>query len=184
MTFEYASLALQHQQTMQRMTELERYIKQLTDHKNPSMKTNLIFIFETWEGKETFDTGNVITNIGENASLQAMFYGWSNNITKLAVGNATGTLQTKTTLDAVYDDPTDGNFTDPTISSAWMNSGDIARNMTYQWTFEETVRLDSIACYLHNTTYAYALANFPEGARTFDNGENLTGRWVMTFNCN
>ena len=49
---------------------------------------------------------------------------------------------------------------------------------------QETVNLNAAASYMGKTTYAYALANFPGGAQTFNHGENLTVRFVFTYNAN
>lgn len=153
-------------------------------HKNPTVKANVFFVYERMGADAEVAEGNVITNIGENVTLEAIVYGWSGNLTKLAVGNVTGTLQTKTVLDTVYNDPTDPEYPEGTLSDLWMNSGDISINVTYQWTFEETVNLDAAASYLGNTTYAFAMANFGGGAQTFNNNENLTVRWSYTFDAN
>lgn len=156
----------------------------MREHQNPSLRTNIFMEFEFLDGKSYVEIGNVITNIGENLTAFAFAYGASVNITKLCVGNASGTLQTKTVLDAVYNDPTDGEYPTGTLSAIWINAGDTAFNVTFQWTFEETITLDACACYLYNTTYAYSMANFPEGQETFTNHENLTVTYVHTYNCN
>lgn len=144
---------------------------------------NVEYVFETWDGTFVFAKHNVITNIGENFTRDAFSQGNEENATKLAVGNVTGTLQTKTTLDAVYADPTDGSYVEGTIVE-WLSSGDSAYNCTHKWTFEETVDLDGAALYIGNTTFCLAIANFPGGSQSFSSGENLTVRWTPVYDAN
>lgn len=152
-------------------------------HKNPTLRANVFLIYEKFGANAKLEQGNVITNKGEILTRDAFALGWDQNVTKLAVGNASGTLQTKTVLDDVYNDPTDGQYPTGTVAR-WSNGGDAAYNCTFKWTFEETVTLDAAAIYTWNTTWAYAIANFPSGSQTFNNGENLTVRWVITFDAN
>jgi len=147
-----------------------------------TLRENMFVVYELMHGLEEFELGNVITDIGENITCFSIFSNVS-SILDLAVGNATGTLQTKTALDAVYNDPTDGEYVTATLSDYWFNGGDLARNMTFKWTFEETVNLDAAASYNSNLD-AYNMANFVGGAQTFNNNENLTVRMVFTFDAN
>lgn len=159
-------------------------LKSIILHQTARLHVNVFFQFERFSGDSELEIHNVITNIGENITMAAFAYGYDGNVTKLAVGNATGTLTTKTVLDAVYNDPTDGQYPVDNTPEIWFNNGDISYNVTWTWTFEETVRLDASGLYLHNTTYAYAIANFPEGALTWNPNENLTVLWALTYNCN
>jgi len=146
-------------------------------------QVNVSYVFETWDGVFIYDIHNVITDTAEKHTRNAFSRGQEENATKLAVGNVTGTLQTKSTLDDVYDDPTDGQYVEGAIVE-WESGGDSAYNCTWKWTFEETVNLDGAALYIGNTTFVYALANFPGGAQTFTSGENLTVRWTPVYNAN
>lgn len=150
---------------------------------NTKTNVNVEYVFETWDGIFVFAEHNVITDNGEKHTRNAFSRGNEENATKLAVGNVTGTLQTKTTLDDVYADPTDGSYVEGTIVE-WLSSGDSAYNCTWKWTFEETVNLDAAALYIGNTTFVYAIANFPGGAQTFNSGENLTVRWTPMYDAN
>lgn len=153
-------------------------------HDRPSRPhANVEYVFETWDGIFVYSEHNVITDIAENFTRDAFSRGSVENATKLAVGNVTDAAQTNTTLAAVYDDPTDGNFTEGTIVE-WLSGGDAAYNCTFQWTFEETVNLNAAALYIGNTTFCYAIANFPGGAQTFNSGENLTVRWTPVYDAN
>ena len=150
---------------------------------NPTGEANVEYVFECFDGTRIIHKHNVITDISENHTRNAFAYGNEQNASCLTVGNASGTLQTKTVLDAVYDDPTDGQYIYPT-PTIWLNSGDAAYNVTFKWTFEETVNLNSSALYLGNTTYAYAIAQFPAGSQGFSSGENLTVTWTVTYDAN
>ena len=148
-----------------------------------TVRDNLFFIIEKYDGVCVLETSNIITDKGEEHTMQAFSRGHGVNVTKIALGNVTGTLQTKTALDAVYDDPTDGQYCEGTIVE-WQNAGDWAYNCTFKWTFEESVTLNASAFYIGNTTYCYAIAQFPGGPDSFINGENLTVRWIPTYNAN
>ena len=153
------------------------------NRKNTETDVNVQYVFETWDGTFIYTDHNVITNNGEKHTRNAFSRGNEENASKLAVGNVTGNLQIHTTLDDVYNDPTDGSYVEGTIVE-WESSGDSAYNCTHKWTFEETVRLDAAALYIGNTTFVYALANFPGGAQTFSSGENLTVRWTPVYDAN
>lgn len=154
-----------------------------TNSRGSKVQANVYYVFETWDGTAVYEIHNVITNIGENHTRNAFSRGEELNVTRLAVGNVSGTLQTKTALDAVYNDPTDGQYIEATIVE-WLYGGDAAFNTTYKWTFEETVNLNGAASYIGNNTFAYAIANFAGGAQTFNSGENLTVRWVYKYDAN
>ena len=150
-------------------------------YQRPSMKANVFLVFETFSGKAQVQTSNVITDIGENYTRNA-FSGNSSGLYAvqwISIGNASGTLQTKTQLDSEYS----RQF--GTVAN-WTNSGDYAFNCTYKWTFTETINLNCAGGHWNSTgnNNLYAVANFPDGAVTFNNNENLTVRWVYTYNCN
>jgi len=142
---------------------------------------NVFLVFETFEGGARLETSNVITNIGENrtgvyhSQNQSSIYA----VQWISIGNASGTLQTKTQLDSEYDRQ-QGSIVE------WMNDNDFAFNCTYKWTFTETINLNCVGGHWNSTgnNNLYAIANFPDGAVTFNNNENLTGRWIYTYNCN
>ena len=147
------------------------------------IKDNVLWVSERFTGVDYCSGHNVISNIAENFTRDAFSRGDGMNVTKLAIGNATGTLQTKTALDAVYADPTDGTYIEGTIVE-WLSGGDAAFNVTFQWTFEETVNINSTATYIGNTTFVYGLAQIPTGPETYSSGENLTVRWTYIYNAN
>jgi len=152
-------------------------------HQESRPRVNLYLIFERADGTSYLDVGNIIVDKGELLTRNSFSRIVSINATKLAVGNITGLDQTDTVLTDVYADPTDGSYVEGTIVE-WANAGDYAYNCTWKWTFEETVTLDAAAAYFGNTTFAYSMANFPTGQETFNNNENLTVRYVHTYNAN
>ena len=146
-------------------------------HKTPQIQENVYFFFETAHGEWQVTGGNVITNIGEN-------YTGSGNTTLvkyIAIGNVTGTLQTKTKLDSEYSRQT-GTVVE------WMNSGDYAQNCTYKWTFTEAQIIDGASIHWDPTgdsdNNMYAVANLSGGAQTFNVDDNCTIRWVRTYDAN
>jgi len=146
-----------------------------------TMKANVFLVYELFEGNVKLETPNVITNIGENrtgiyhSQNQTSIYA----VQWISIGNASGTLQTKTELDSEYDRK-QGSIVE------WLNDNDFAFNCTYKWTFTETVNLNCAGGHWNSTgnNNLYAVANFPDGAVTFNINENLTAKWVYTYNCN
>lgn len=167
---------------------VNQYAWLMSLHQNPTLRANVFFCMEKYGMDARMVQGNLINNKGEFLCREVLSEGTAMNITVLAVGNITGLDKTDNTLTDVYTDPTDGDYIDSMDSgfsyAEWTNGEDPAFNCTYKWTFEETVNLDAAAGYFWNTTYAFAIANFPGGAQTFNNGENLTVRFAYTFNAN
>lgn len=157
-------------------------------HRNPTLRTNVFFHMEKHGMDARMVQGNIIVNKGEFLCRE-WSEGISINIEMLAVGNITGLDKADTVLTDVYNDPGDtpqypNSSTTGFVVADWTNGEDPAKNCTYKWTFEETVNLNAAAGYFSNTTYAFAIANFPGGAQTFNNGENLTVRFAYTFDAN
>lgn len=171
----------QHDLLVAKYNTLVDQYNNLISHRDPSLKANVFFIYETFGADAYLAEGNVITNIGENETRDRFsgngthqFVGW------LAVGNTTGTLQTKTQQDTQYGDRYIGTIIN------WTNSGDEAFNNTRKWQFTETVTLDSASIHWNATgdNTMYGIANFPDGAQIFHIGENLTVRYILTYNAN
>jgi hypothetical protein len=149
----------------------------LTGHKTPKVVGNVYVTIESPMDVYDFCEGNVITDIGENATR----YGVCNvavNVNYIAVGNST-IDQTKTKLDTEY-----------TRSAAdsrdfWASSGDYAFNITKKFTFTETVTLNAVAAHWSataNADDAYALAAITQ--TTFGPNWNLTITWVFIYDAN
>jgi hypothetical protein len=149
----------------------------LWGHKTPKVMGNVYVTIESPMGVYDALEGNVITDIGENATR----YGVCNvavNVNYIAVGNST-VAQTKTKLDTEY-----------TRSAAdsrvfWISSGDYAFNITKKFTFAGTVTLNAAAAHWSataNANDAYALAAITQ--TTFQSGWNLTIMWVFIYDAN
>lgn len=153
----------------------------LSGHQDPQGEYNVYLCYEKFSGKSWVELGNVITDTGEtetrdrfsaNQTATDYFVGW------LGVGNSSA-VQTESALDSQY-----GSRYTGTIAT-WTNGGDAAFNCTYQWQFTATVNINATGAFYGSAgSNMYAVAAFAGGAQTFNNGENLTVRWVFTYNCN
>jgi len=149
----------------------------LLGHKTPKVTGNVYVTIESPMGVYDLLEGNVITDIGENATR----YGVCNvavDVNYIAVGNST-ISQTNTKLDTEY-----------TRSAAdsrvfWTSSGDYAFNITKKFTFTQTVTLNAAAAHWSGTANAndaYALAAITQ--TTFQSSWNLTITWVFVYDAN
>jgi len=147
-------------------------------HQNPTLRANVLFIFERAGATESFMSGNVITNIGENYTRCAFSRGgtWL-EIQYISIGNATA-APTLTQLTSEYSRQ-QGTITE------WINGGDYAFNVTYTWTFTATVNINAAGAHWESTGNGnmYAVANFPS-AQTFNANDNCTVRWIFTYDAN
>lgn len=157
-------------------------IEVVTVKKQTTLKANVFLVYELFDGKTTLEVPNAITNIGENETRDR----FSENCTTtdyalywISIGNVSGTLTTKTQLDSQYK-------REKGSIAEWTNAGDSALNCTYKFQFTETQNINGAGWHWDGTgnNNMYAVANFPTGAQTFINGENLTIRWIGTYNGN
>lgn len=142
----------------------------------------IFYIFETSSGKATIEAEahNVITDIGENRTrcLISRNTTAENGVLWISIGNATAaTGLTQLTTEYAR---AEGTVTE------WTNGGDSAYNLTYKFTFAETVNINCAGSHWSNTGDGnlYAVANFGGGAQTFNSNDNATIVWVKTYNCN
>jgi hypothetical protein len=142
-------------------------------------RANVFVGYELFGGSTELSTHNVVTDIGEaqirtRGSTGATYVAFS----YISIGNATAG-QTLTQLTTQYAREL-GAVVD------WTNAGDSAFNVTYMWTFSETVNLNCAGNHWASSGDGNmgAVAGFPSGAQTFNSGENLTVRWVWTVNAN
>ena len=146
-------------------------------HKSPKVAGNVYVTVESPMGVYSLLEGNVITDIGENATR----YGVCNaavNVNYIAIGNST-IAQTKTKLDSEYT----RSVADSRIF--WVSNGDYAFNITKKFTFTETVTLNAAAAHWSGTANAqdcFALASFTQ--TTFQLNWNLTITWEFIFDAN
>lgn len=146
---------------------------------SPRPRSNVFFVFERFSGTSYLDLSNVVTNIGENQTRERFSTNCSATdyaLYWISIGNCSA-AQTRTQLTTQHD-------RDKGTIVEWMNSGDAALNCTYKWEFASTVRLNATGWHWSNTgdNNLYSVASFAD--QTFNNGENLTVRWVGTFNAN
>lgn len=153
----------------------------LEPHQNPQTKYNVYLCYELFSGKDWVEVGNVITDTGETETRDRFATNQTATdyaVNWIGVGNSSG-LQTESSLAEQYGNRQNGDI------ATWTNAGDAAFNVTYQWQFTETVNLNATGAFYSDTgSVMYSVANFAGGAQTFNNGENLTVRWVFTYNCN
>jgi len=142
-------------------------------------KANIFIGYELFNGNNELKTHNVVTDIGElQIELRQSTNGTYVYFGYISIGNATAS-QTLTELTQEYDRQA-GTIV------RWTNGGDSAFNCTYKWTFTETVSLNCAGNHwaISGNNNMGAVANFPSGAQVFNANENLTARWVWTFNAN
>ena len=148
-------------------------------HKDPEVSANVFVFVEKANAKYTVGSGNVITNIGENYTRDALSTDTDLNQTRsISIGNATaGVALTKLT--------TEWNRTDGTVTD-WVNGTDQAYNTTFTWNFNTTVRLDCAGLHWNpidqSDNNMFACADFT--ATTFNSGDNCTITWSITVDAN
>lgn len=156
------------------------FVIHIDGHRNPQIRTNVCVTIETKLGVSELATSNNISDYGEQL-VRDIFSGGgtAEKWDYIAYGNLSGTgHNAKTALDSQ-------NARHQGTIVNWTNSGDYALNCTYKKTFSSTVRINGTALH-HNSTgnSAVALTNFPGGGVTFNNNDNCTITWVITFDAN
>lgn len=158
-------------------------------HKDPQIEIN-VYCVESIEGIEhLLGSGNLITDIGENATMDGLF-GNTYNISGISSGNATvGAALTKLTTEAT----TSGfDRQAPTVSELWFNSGDIARNYTCTFTATADIAVNAVGLHWSVTDDSnnnmFACAYITDGSYhqfpLSDPASTLTVKWVITINAN
>ena len=162
-------------------------ILKLPVHRSPRLKANVFILYETARGTWKGGSGNIITNIGERYARNV--FGWDNvtafNATQwISLGNATaGAALTKLTTEA-----TTLGFTRAANDTcvAWNNGTDYAYNVTNQFTASGTIRVDATGLQWSGTSDSdnnlFAVADIT--ATTFENNDNCTITWVITWDAN
>lgn len=158
-------------------------------HKDPQIEVN-VYCSESIEGVEyLLGSGNLITDIGENATIDGLF-GNTYNISGISSGNATvSAALTKLTTEAT----TSGfDRQAPTVSALWFNSGDIARNYTCTFTATADIAVNAVGLHWSVTddsdSNMFACAYITDGSYhqfpLSDPASTLTVKWVITVNAN
>ena len=151
-------------------------------------KANVFVIYETARGTWTEPVGNLITDLGERYVRNII--GWdnvtSNNATHwIALGNNTAPANGDTKLDA---EATATGFTRAANDTCvhWMNGTDYAYNVSNQFTATGTIRVNATSLHWNPTSDSdnncFALASITE--TTFNNNDNCTIVWVITWDAN
>ena len=140
---------------------------------------NVIILWEHAGGVDQLYVGNVITDIGEQYLRNITSQGASavvDAVKYISIGNATASASL-TDLASEYDRQA-GTVVE------WINGGDYAYNCTYKWVNVGPVTLNAAGLHWNasGTGNLFAVANFAE--TTFGSNDNLTIRWVVTFNGN
>ena len=152
------------------------------------VNANVFVIFETARGTWTEPISNLITNEGERYVSNIL--GWdnvtNNNATKwVALGNNTAPAVTDVLLDA---EATTTGFTRAVNDTCvrWMNGTDYAYNVSKQFTATGTIRINATSLHWNPTSNSsnnmFALASITE--TTFNNNDNCTIVWVITWDAN
>ena len=155
-------------------------VDQWKQQKQYAIRHNVIIFYELFSGSDQHPLGNVITHDGENYTRDAFTDGVTvTRCSYIGVGNNTAAAS-DTNLDTLH---VGWGRQNGTIVK-WINSGDSAFNCTYKFEFNATVNLNAAGLWWANGISAnemYATAGFSGGAQTFNNGENLTVRWIITY---
>ena len=146
-------------------------------HKTPQINDNIFIQIERTTGTEYLTAGNLITNIGENYTRNALSGGGTvANVSYISIGNATAAVAlTELTSEYVRVVGTVSN---------WTYSGDASFNVTATYTFTETQTLDAIGAHWVNTgnLNLYAVADVTE--TTFNADDNATITWMFVYDAN
>jgi len=160
-------------------------------HKSPQVIANVYF----YEGvgaemKLIGESGNLITDLGENRTLLAL-NGTATQLCGIAVGNETDIAQTDTGLTT---EATTSGFgrVQCNYTAAWMSSGDYSINYTASFdAITATISVNSaILCWSTTPSAqdAYAISFLTDGTQhqfpVSTPASRLTCVWVLTVNAN
>lgn len=156
-------------------------------HRDPQARANVHILFETARGDWGWDSGNVITDIGERYVRNIIGFDnvTANNATKwISLSNVGSPLATWTELDTEVNA---NGFTRAlgTVTS-WMNGTDYAFNVTKKFTASGTQTLQCAGLQWNDTPESdnnlFAAAVFSQ--TEFTSGDNCTITWVITCDGN
>lgn len=164
-------------------------------HRDPQFTSNVFFTVSDSSGVHEFESGNLITNIGETMARNLLGF---NNISSYAplqyisLGNATVAVTlTKLTTEST----TNGfNRTQDATPDAWLNGTDSAFNVTVTFTVSglgvgEYISVQSAGLHWNETDESdnnmFACAYLTDGTyHQFTNGSTCTVTWVITVDAN
>lgn len=156
-------------------------------HRDPRIKANVFYFFETAKGSYSGKGGNLITNIGEQYVRNAIGF---NNVTNfnytgwISLSNVGSPLATWTELNTEVN--ANGFSRSAGTVTTWMNGTDYAYNVTNQFTASGTQQLQTAGLQWNDTAVSdnnlFAVDTFTQ--TTFESGDNLTITWVITWDAN
>jgi hypothetical protein len=154
-------------------------------HRTP--KVNAYLFFETTRGSWSGESGNLITDLGENYVRNILGFDnvSNNNATKwISLSNVGSPLVTWTELDT---EVAANGFTRALgTATAWLNGTDYAYNVTHKFTASGTQQLQTAGLQWNDTPESdgnlFAAATFTQ--TTFETNDNLTITWVITWDAN
>ena len=156
-------------------------------HRDSKVSANVFILFETAKGTWTAKGGNLITNIGERYVRNILGFDnvTSNNATKwISISNAGSPLVTWTELDTEI--AANGFTRALGTVTAWLNGTDYAYNVTKKFTATGTQQVQTAGLQWNSTSQGdgslFAAADFAQ--TTFENNDNCTITWVITWDAN
>ena len=152
----------------------------VNEHMDPRVTANVYVTVSDSMGTYDIELGNTITNFGENLTRQPFYNGTGpGDLDYIALGNFTGTAATSNVLTQEGARGHAGSHAGANMTD-WMNGGDAAFNVTYQW-IEPTFTCNATALHtLATGNNAYAIATFAQQSGTY----NITITWTITYNGN
>ena len=161
------------------------YVGLETSHK--TAKVNAFLFFETARGSWSGESGNLITNIGEQYVRNIIGFDnvTNNNATKwISLSNVGSPLVTWTELDTEVN--ANGFSRALGTVAAWANGTDFAYNVSNKFTASGSQQLQTAGLQWNDTPVSdnnlFAAATFTQ--TTFASGDNLTITWVITWDAN
>jgi len=156
-------------------------------HRTPKASANVYILFETARGTWSAESGNLITNIGERYPRNIIGFDnvTANNATKwISMSNAGSPSVTWTELASEL--AANGFTRALGTVTAWMNGTDYAYNVTKKFEATGTQQVQTAGLNWNPTASSdnnlFAAADFAQ--TTFENGDNCTITWVITWDAN
>lgn len=160
-------------------------------HRDPQITANVYFYEGSGaDAKLIAETGNLITDLGENATLFGLNAA-NQTLVAISTGNASSILQTLTKLDT---EATNSGFdrVAANVSAYWFNSGDISVNYTAAFDASATISVNSVGLHWSVTDDSdnnmYAASFITDGTQhqfpLSTPASRLTVVWVLTINAN
>lgn len=170
-------------------TSLGYAIKSLPlGHRDPQLKANVFYFFETAKGSYSGGSGNLITNIGERYVRNILGFqnaSGTENATKwISLSNVGSPLVTWTELNTEV--TANGFGRALGTVTAWNNGTDYAYNVSKKFTATGTQQLQTAGLQWSGVASSdnnlFSADTFTQ--TTFEANDNLTITWVITWDAN